>query len=229
MGVRERRERERDQTREKIMDAAREMFAREGYEAVSMRRIADAIEYSPTAIYVHFKDKRDLFRGVCREDFARLTQLAQKVGQIADPVERIRRIGYAYIEFALEHPNHYRLMFMTRHQNEPGDDLPGKGDPDVDGYTLLKQTVAQAIAKGRLRPDFRNVELATQTLWAAVHGMASLQIVKGNDPWIDWRPVKERAAAMVEGILHGVLADSASASQARRPSRPRKPRKEGPQ
>ena len=207
MGVRERREREREQTRTTILSAARDLFVREGYDAISMRRIADAIEYSPTAIYVHFKDKRELFRGVCREDFARLTQLAQKVVQVRDPVERIRRIGHAYIEFALQHPNHYRLMFMTTHHNEPGEELPGKGDPDVDGYTLLKQTVAQAIAEGRLRPEFKDAELATQTLWAAVHGMASLQIVKGSDPWIEWRPVKERATAIVEAIVRGVLAD----------------------
>lgn len=227
MGVRERREREREQTRATILAAARELFAREGYDAVSMRRIADAIEYSPTAIYVHFKDKRELFRGLCREDFGRLTQLSQKVSQIPDPVERIRRIGYAYIEFALRHPNHYRLMFMTTHPHKEGEDLAGKGDPDVDGYTFLKQTVAQAIAEGRLRPEFQDAELATQTLWAAVHGMASLQIVKGSDPWIEWRPVKERTTAVVEAILHGVVADKPPASASSKPRRPRTSRKEG--
>ena len=74
MGVKERREREREETRAKITDAARELFAREGYDAVSMRRIAEAIEYSPTAIYVHFKDKEALFQDLCRQDFGKLAE-----------------------------------------------------------------------------------------------------------------------------------------------------------
>jgi len=66
MGVKERREREKTETREIILDAARELFLAEGYEGVSMRKVAEKIEYSPTAIYIHFKDKDDLFRTVPR-------------------------------------------------------------------------------------------------------------------------------------------------------------------
>ena len=65
MGVKERREREKSETRDKILDAARELFVTEGYEGVSMRKVADKIEYSPTAIYVHFADKEELFRELC--------------------------------------------------------------------------------------------------------------------------------------------------------------------
>src|SRR5215213_11936500 len=69
MGTRERRDREREEIRAKILDAARDLFASQGYEAVSMRKIAEAIEYSPTAIYVHFDDKADLMRELCIRDF----------------------------------------------------------------------------------------------------------------------------------------------------------------
>ena len=72
MGVKERRDRAKLQTREKILAAARELFIAEGYDGVSMRRIADKIEYSPTAIYIHFADKDQLFREICHEDFRRL-------------------------------------------------------------------------------------------------------------------------------------------------------------
>src|SRR5215469_1136897 len=116
MGVKERREREREETRAKIADAARELFAREGYDAVSMRRIAEAIEYSPTAIYVHFKDKESLFQELCRQDFGKLASVFTKLSQVENPIERIREIGHAYIHFALLYPNHYRLMFMTSSQ-----------------------------------------------------------------------------------------------------------------
>ena len=89
MGTRERRDRQRGELRSLIMDTARTLFASEGYEAVSMRRIADAIEYSPTAIYVYFKDKDALIRELCRADFEKLSAISPKFAAIADPIERI--------------------------------------------------------------------------------------------------------------------------------------------
>ena len=80
MGVKERREREKSETRDKILDAARELFIAEGYEGVSMRQVADKIEYTPTTIYVHFADKEELFHEICHEDFARLAQVIQGAG-----------------------------------------------------------------------------------------------------------------------------------------------------
>lgn len=208
MGVKERRERERDQTRAKIMNAARELFASEGYDAVSMRRIAEAIEYSPTAIYVHFKDKEALFQELCRDDFGRLAEVFTKLAGVPDPVERIRQIGHAYIRFALQFPNHYRMMFMTPHEHAPDDESAcRKGNPDEDAYAFLKATVEQAMAEGHFRADVKDAELATQVLWATAHGVASLQIVKGTDSWIDWRPVEKRAALALDSILRGILAD----------------------
>jgi AcrR family transcriptional regulator len=77
MGVKERREREKSEIRDKILDAARELFITEGYDGVSMRKVAEKIEYSPTAIYLHFADKQELFHELCHEDFARLAQVFQ--------------------------------------------------------------------------------------------------------------------------------------------------------
>ena len=87
MGVIERREREKEEVRRKILDAARELFASEGYERVTMRRIADAIEYSPTTIYNHFEDKDDLVHALCEEDFGRLLGAPAAAPPPADPVE----------------------------------------------------------------------------------------------------------------------------------------------
>ena len=77
MGVKERREREKLETRDKILDAARELFIKQGYDGVSMRMLAQLIEYSPTAIYLHFADKEQLFQELCLQDFARLAQVFQ--------------------------------------------------------------------------------------------------------------------------------------------------------
>src|SRR5258706_722681 len=115
MGVWERREREREEVRTKILDASRELFATHGYEAVTMRRVAERIEYSPTAIYLHFADKETLLRELCETDFLSLAKQFQRIARVEDPVERLRRIGHAYTEFAIDFPNHYRLMFMTLH------------------------------------------------------------------------------------------------------------------
>src|SRR5215213_5161587 len=104
MGTLERRERERQDTRTRIMDAARDLFAREGYDAVSMRRIAEAIEYSPTAIYVHFRDKQDLLFQICQSDFVALAQGVVELQKVQDPIERVRRMGHAYIRFGVQHP-----------------------------------------------------------------------------------------------------------------------------
>src|SRR5215217_9079492 len=104
MGTRERREREREELRTKILDAARELFAREGYEAVSMRKIADAIEYSPTAIYVHFADKDALLEELCSHDFGALAEAFAQEAQIKDPIERIKALGRRFMQFGLKYP-----------------------------------------------------------------------------------------------------------------------------
>src|SRR5262245_46461386 len=146
MGTKERREREREEMRTRILDAARDLFAAEGYDAVSMRKIADAIEYSPTAIYAHFADKAALMRELCREDFGKMNAANAEALAVEDPVERIRQLGQHYIRFAVTHPNHFRLMFMTK----PSDEVvlseeerkqEGHGDPNRDGYALLRMTI----------------------------------------------------------------------------------------
>ena len=106
MGISERREREREEVRRKILEAARDLFMAEGYERVTMRRIAEAIEYSPTTIYNHFKDKDDLVNALCHEEFAQLLAVVDVRAPAGDPVEWIRQIGAAYAAFGLANPNH---------------------------------------------------------------------------------------------------------------------------
>jgi len=205
MGVTERRERERIATRKKILDAARELFACEGYDGVSMRKVAQKIEYSPTAIYVHFPDKESLFLELCHSDFRKLAGTFLQLAKIADPVERIRRIGYAYMKFGLQNPNHYRMMFMTAHPNLVDPKDLGKGNPEEDAYEFLRQTVEQALKAGAFREDLDDADLIAQTLWAGVHGVISLQIAKGDDPWVPWRTLKRRQDLLIRGLLEGLL------------------------
>jgi len=217
MGVKERREREKSETRDKILDAARELFATEGYEGVSMRRVAEKIEYSPTAIYVHFADKNELFHELCRQDFARLQEVMQSAEMPSDPIERLRQIGRRYIDFGVHFPHHYVFMFMTPHPPRELDEEDREivGNPEVDAYALLKWAVEAAIKAGCFREEEQDAELVSQTLWASVHGVISLNIAKGTDPWVEWRPLQDRAETMLDVTLRGLVRDPLLAKDAR--------------
>jgi AcrR family transcriptional regulator len=213
MGIAERRERERTEVRGKIMDAARRLFVEHGFEAVSMRMIAREIEYSPTAIYFHFKDKEALFQELCATDFLSLGKIFARIARIADPVERLRAVGRAYAEFGVEHPHHYRLMFMTP---TPGPRLDPednrwvqRGNPEEDAYFFLKQTVEEGIRAGRFRPELDDADELAQLMWAGIHGVLSLRIAKGNDTWIEWAPVMELVDRTIEVTIRGILRTDA--------------------
>src|SRR3974377_668852 len=122
MGIKERREREKSETRDKILDAARELFVSEGYEGVSMRKGAGMIEDSRAAIYVHFADKQELFRELCHQDYARLAEVFQSSVSAPAPSGRLRKIGEIYIDFGIRNPNHYKFMFMTAHPPQEMDE-----------------------------------------------------------------------------------------------------------
>ena len=202
MGPKERRVREREEIRGKILDAARDLFVAEGYDAVTMRRIADRIEYSPTAIYFHFRDKEALLKELCQADFLSLAQQFMAMKEISDPVEKLKATGMAYLRFGLEHPNHYRLMFMTPHP--PVEPENERGNPEEDAYAFLKAIVSEAFAKKRFKTEYKDVELISQVVWAGVHGVVSLHIAKHNDEWVDWRPIDTRAKVMIDVLVDGL-------------------------
>jgi len=211
MGGKERGEREKSETRDKILDAARELFVTEGYEGVSMRKVAEKIEYSPTAIYVHFADKNELFRELCHQDYARLAQVFQSSVMSTDPLERLKQIGAIYIDFGVRYPNHYKFMFMTTHPGHELDDEDREmmGNPEKDAYAFLKWAVQQAIDAGSFREELRDADAVSQALWAGVHGVISLEIAKGCDAWVEWRPIAERAEMILDISLRGLMREPA--------------------
>jgi AcrR family transcriptional regulator len=140
MGVKERRQRERTQVREKILDAALDVFAKGGAEGVTMRALADAIEYSPPVIYAHFRDKEAIIQELCYRQLRSLAQLFAGFGAL-DPVERLRRIGYVYADFAVDNPSHFRFLFLMPHAFSTDEAELAKDDPERNAYGFLKQTV----------------------------------------------------------------------------------------
>jgi len=211
MGIAERREREREEVRKKILDAARDLFAAEGYERVTMRRIAEAIEYSPTTIYLHFKDKDELVHSLCDSNFRELMGEMGAVGaQSADPVERIRHLGIGYARFGVQHPNHYRFMFLT-----PFGDGHQVSEAGEQAFGLLRSLVAEAIDSGRFHDG--SPEVMAQILWASLHGAVSLLITYGADKF----PGQPAPPDLIERVIDNGLRSFRAA-----PGKPRqKPRR----
>jgi AcrR family transcriptional regulator len=202
MGVQERRARERQELRGEILEAARELFVREGIDQVSMRRIAEKIEYSPTTIYLYFKDKAELIDCLCEETLGKLDRrLTQIESSTPDPVERLRRGMKAYVEFGLKHPNEYKVAFMT--ELKP-DELAG-GRAKAMGQNALNHTrssLKQCVADGRMHVE--DVEAAAQNIWATIHGLTSLLIVKTTFPWADRTKLLEQ---LVDTHIAGLMAE----------------------
>ena len=118
MGIKERQERDREAVRRSILDAARELFTAEGYQNVSIRKIAERIEYSPAAIYSYFPSKDDIFFALADEGFhllggPRTPEHAAQMKALT-PYERVRAIFWHFYEFSREHPQYFALMFVDR-------------------------------------------------------------------------------------------------------------------
>ena len=185
-----------DQLREQILAAAGELLADSGGDP-SIRAVAERIGVTPPSIYLHFADKDALLDALCLEVFADLHEAMETAAGSRDDIEAsLRDQGHAYIAFALARPEHYRLLFMR-----PRDlDMPTEAELSaVAGLSSVIDTVRVARERGLIDDDPTRVAF---TLWASVHGIASLLIAKPHFPWGDRDDLVDRVA---RAALHGVL------------------------
>ncbi len=201
MGVKERRTREKEQLRRQILSAARELFVNEGYESVSMRKIANKIEYSPTTIYLYFEDKADLLDSVCKETLLDLLNTLERLKEdTGDPVEALRESGRAYVEFGLKYPQDYKLTFVIRPQFQKGLGLQ-QGSVGERVFNYLRAMVSECIRQKAFRQV--DVETTGQALWSAVHGVTLLLIDFSDFPWTE----KDKLIDMViDTMIDGLTA-----------------------
>jgi AcrR family transcriptional regulator len=192
MGTAERKARERGEVRGAILAAARRVLLAEGWDAVSIRRIAGEVEYSPGALYLYFEDKQALLAALQEEGFAELRRRQAAVDGVRDPVRRLLRHGEAYLAFALEHPETYDLMFVL----PEGARLPGA--EGAASYQLLRDHVAACVRAGRLAGE---VEPLAHALFGLVHGLASLAIRSRRAPGGPVEDEARRARAALRAIL----------------------------
>ena len=205
MGIRERRTRQKASLRRDILDAASRLFVQEGIDRVTMRKIAARIDYSPTTIYLHFKDKTELLGAVCDDTFAALaTELAQNAGPPGTPLASLRQTLRTYVEFGLAHPAHYTMAFQKPH----GAAEPSPFAVNAARFVLdaLDRDIAACVQAGDMRTE--DAELAAQTLWAGVHGVTAMLIA------IEGVPLRPRAAlidSMVAMLTAGLQTPAAAA------------------
>lgn len=172
--IRHRQDQQKQELRQAILSAAGTLFVEQGYEHFSLRKVAERIAYSPTTIYLYFRDKDELLFTVVDEGFLLFGQrLAAAAASTQDPWERLIALGRAYVAFGLEHPMYYQLMFLQR-TDFLMKSRQGESRPRLAGFRILQHSVQQAIDAGVLRPG--DAESYADVLWALVHGMVSLTI-----------------------------------------------------
>ena len=197
MGVQERRARQKESVREEILDAARTLFVKDGYEHVSIRKIAEKIEYAPGTIYLYFRDKAEILDRICEETFSKLARKLEAINRDqADPFDCLRRGLRTYIQFGIDNPNHYVVTFVQAKQVEvrnPVHETAGQRCFDV-----LRGAVQRCIEVRQL--NCQDKEEVAQALWAGIHGITTL-LITCSFPFIEHNRLIERLLhILMEGI-----------------------------
>jgi AcrR family transcriptional regulator len=200
MGTAERKERDRQEMRRLILETARRMFLEEGFEKVTIRRIADAIEYSVGTLYLYFRDKDEILYALHCEGFEELYHRQQRVLAIADPLERLRAHIHIYLSFAFEQPETYDLMFIMR---SPAKKIQHEQSWGVGlrSYRALEENVRECLEARVLRQA--SLELVTFTLWSQAHGAASL-IIRARSVIVSQENITKLAEETVDCVLRGL-------------------------
>lgn len=186
--------------RAEILAAAERIFVEHGYEGATIRKIADEVGLSSTALYMHFAEKGEILHEICRQAFAALLELNRAVvAEPGGPEQRLRRMLRAYIDFGFDNPNAYRLIYMTRPVELRHGALSAAQELGASLYRSFEQVVEDAEAEGLLRGDARTT---AQALWAGCHGVVSLMITK---PYFDWVDREALVGALLDGLFAGLM------------------------
>jgi len=205
MGTKERQERERSKVRQAILDAARDLFVKQGFEHVSIRKIAERIEYSPAAIYSYFPSKDEIFFALAEEGFLLLSgrwlDQPEAVPPGMDPLDKIRHICLHFYEFSVEYPEHFALMFLDR-------TVPRLGTQYelfprlVEMKRRFAEVIRTVTAQGHF-PAESNPHTISRVLMTAMLGVATARLCNrmgGRDGG------QELARDMIEVMLAGMKA-----------------------
>lgn len=211
MGISERKEREREEMRDLILNAARRLFLSKGFEKTSIRNIADAIEYSPATIYLYYRDKNELLLALHNDGFDKMRAEFATAAEIIDPFEQLTVLGGKYIDWGVKNPELYDLCFIME---APMESLACKDEVWEDGMTtfnFLKQVIQRNVEAGYFRAD-EDLDNLALTIWSYVHGLVSIYLKKRMGFFEDDRQYERMIAsfALYIGLIREGLHPSAS-------------------
>ncbi len=175
MGIKQRKDREREEMKELILDAAKRISIDEGFEKVSIRKIAEEIEYSPGTIYLYFKNRDEILFELHNIAFQKFYKEQLKISHITEPFEKLREHGRIYIKFGVENPDLYELMFIVR---APGNEIETsqKWNEGMKTFDFLRSNVQECLDAGYFKgSDANTLSIA---MWSLVHGIVSLYLRK---------------------------------------------------
>lgn len=221
-----RREQERRELRELILKAAGEEFLEKGYDSFSLRRVAERIGYTPTTIYLYFRNKDELLLETVQDGFSGFDRRVEETAAaFADPLQRIEALGHAYIEFGLQNPALYRLMFMQRsdfyfmprfvdsdynpatsdetaHQKLEAIIVSSTNSQGERPRTVAMRLLVAAIEEGKQAGVVRtcNPVTAADVLWAGAHGLVSL----GISPLMTPEHAREISQTLLSTLIEGI-------------------------
>lgn len=187
--------------RGEILAAATRIFNSDGYDGATIRRIADEVGLSSTALYMHFRDKDEILVEICQGAMEQLLTLGAEIAvQDRPAIERARAMIEAYVRFGLENPSTYRLVFCSHGRHlSPESQKPVEMLGDRC-FGKLHDVVQEIAEQGRLKSSCASV--AAQVLWSAGHGLVSLMITQ---PGRQWAPAPVLTDTLLDGIFDGLI------------------------
>jgi AcrR family transcriptional regulator len=186
MGIQERKEKQKLEVRKLILDASIKLFIEEGFGNVTIRKIADLIEYSPTTVYLYFKDKDEILTALHDVGFQKMQEFNHDLASINNPLLRLHKMGENYLQFGMENPEFYDLMFIMGEPMKAFEEVGCEWKPGDAAIKVLQATVTECIEKNYLiKADPRLVSLS---VWSFVHGLVSLAIRERMEKFV---PEKE--------------------------------------
>jgi AcrR family transcriptional regulator len=175
MGVRERKERDKAEMRELILNSAHKLFVDRGFDEVSIRNIAEAIEYSPATIYLYFKDKNEIFYALHGEAFKIFNAFMADLANIKDPFDRLIAMGDKYMQFTMEFPKYYEIMFITESPMDSEENRV-EWEEGIKALGSLEDILIACQQEGRFKNS--DPRVLAFSIWSYMHGMCSLSIRK---------------------------------------------------
>jgi AcrR family transcriptional regulator len=173
MGVSERKVKHREDLKKDILEAAKELFITKGLESTSIRNIAEKIEYSPATIYLYYKDKNEIVHALHSEGFKMLVSHFEVLGHITNPFERLKGMGRAYIQFAVQNPDIYQLIFIMKEPLKHVANCFEDWDEGDRAFDILLKTIEDCQRAGYFKQFDKT--LLSFVIWSTMHGLCALR------------------------------------------------------